>query len=189
MEFKKPEYVAAARKAFEFYYREFMEHGYTTAGALDTCCVDKESAIPLLETAVRLYEIEGNELDLERAVVVSRYLATWQYHYDVVFPENSILGQLGYLTRGGTAVSVQHHHIDCYGLVFFEIWMKLSRLTGDPVWRERAEAVWNNSLYNMSDGRVVIKGQRRPGERRMRAFCRPDGTRKRENTLAYRNGW
>lgn len=162
MEFKKQEYVAAARKAFEFYYREFMEHGYTTAGALDTCCVDKESAIPLLETAVRLYEIEGNELDLERAVVVSRYLATWQYHYDVVFPENSILGQLGYLTRGGTAVSVQHHHIDCYGLVFYEIWKKLSRLTGDPVWRERAEAVWNNSLYNMSDGRMVIKGQRRP---------------------------
>ena len=57
-EFKKPEYMTAARRAFEFYYREFMECGYTTAGALDTCCVDKESAIPLLETAVRLYEIE-----------------------------------------------------------------------------------------------------------------------------------
>lgn len=53
-EFKKPEYMTAARRAFEFYYREFMECGYTTAGALDTCCVDKESAIPLLETAVRL---------------------------------------------------------------------------------------------------------------------------------------
>ena len=137
-EFKKPEYMTAARRAFEFYYREFMECGYTTAGALDTCCVDKESAIPLLETAVRLYEIEGKRLDLERAVVVSRYLATWQYHYDVEFPDKSILRQLEYLTRGGTAVSVQHHHIDCYGLVFYEIWMKLTSLTGDPVWRERA---------------------------------------------------
>ena len=161
-EFKKPEYMTAARRAFEFYYREFMECGYTTAGALDTCCVDKESAIPLLETAVRLYEIEGKRLDLERAVVVSRYLATWQYHYDVEFPDKSILRQLEYLTRGGTAVSVQHHHIDCYGLVFYEIWMKLTSLTGDPVWRERAEAIWNNSLYNISDGRMVINGQRRP---------------------------
>ena len=125
-EFKKPEYMTAARRAFEFYYREFMECGYTTAGALDTCCVDKESAIPLLETAVRLYEIEGKRLDLERAVVVSRYLATWQYHYDVEFPDKSILRQLEYLTRGGTAVSVQHHHIDCYGLVFYEIWMNQS---------------------------------------------------------------
>lgn len=161
-EFKKEEYVTAARKAFEFYYQEFMENGYTTAGALDTCCVDKESAIPLLETAIRLYEIEGKKPDLERAAAVSHYLATWQYHYDVAFPENSVLGRLGYLTRGGTAVSVQHHHIDCYGLAFYEMWLKLSSLTGDPVWRERAEAIWNNSLFNISDGRLVIKGQRRP---------------------------
>ena len=40
--------------------------------------------------------------------------------------------------------------------------MKLSELTGDSVWRERAQAVWANSLQNISDGELTIKGQKRP---------------------------
>mgnify|MGYP004454459317 FL=1 len=60
------------------------------------------------------------------------------------------------------SVSVQHHHIDCYGLEICNAWKRLSEQTGDLIWKERAEAIWMNSLQNISDGELVIKGQKRP---------------------------
>lgn len=155
-------YARAAERAFNCYYREFEKYGYTTAGALDTCCVDKESAIPLLRTALALHRMGREGEYIKKAVQVSRYLATWQYHYDVPYGTDTLLGGLGYRTRGGTAVSVQHHHIDCYGLEIYEAWKALALLTGDVEWEERAEAVWKNSLQNISDGTLVIRGQKRP---------------------------
>lgn len=155
-------YIESAKRSYLYYYREFIRYGYTTAGALDTYCVDKESAIPLLGTGLELYRYEKKKEYVQQAVKISNYLATWQYHYNVDYPENTILGKIGYKTRGGTAVSVQHNHIDCYGLAFYEDWISLSMLTGDNVWQERAQALWRNSLYNISDGTLIINGQRRP---------------------------
>lgn len=161
-ECKSREFLNAARAGFSYYYKEFEKYGYTTAGALDTCCVDKESAIPLLRCALELFEITGEREYLEAAKQVSSYLASWQYHYNVQYGGHTLLGQMGYRTRGGTSVSVQHHHIDCYGLEFYEAWKKLAKYTGKEIWRERAEALWENALQNISDGTLVIKGQKRP---------------------------
>ncbi len=155
-------YFEAAVKGFTFYYEEFIRNGFTTAGALDTYCIDKESALPILKTAVCLYEETENPEYLEKAVKISTYIATWQYHYDISFPGNSILGKMDYKTRGGTSVSVQHHHIDCYGLFIYEDWKKLALYTKNPVWKERAEAIWENSTQLISDGCLTIKGQIRP---------------------------
>lgn len=155
-------YLKAAEKGYRYYYGEFMVYGYTMAGALDTCCVDKESAIPLLGAALCLYEFTSQVSYLEEAVRCGYYLVTWQYHYNVKYPEDTLLGRMHYKTGGGTAVSVQHHHIDCYGLAFYEDFYQLSRITGNPLWQERAEAIWNNSLYNISDGDLIINGQKRP---------------------------
>lgn len=161
-ECQKKELLNAAEAGFAYYYKEFEAYGYTTAGALDTCCVDKESAVPLCRCALNLFEITGRKKYLDAAENVSVYLATWQYHYNVTYDRNTLLGQMGYRTRGGTAVSVQHHHIDCYGLEFYETWKKLADYTGKEIWRERAEAVWMNALQNISDGTLVVKGQKRP---------------------------
>ena len=155
-------YLEGAKKGFQYYYEEFEQYGYTTAGALDTCCIDKESAMPLLRCAVMLYDICKEEVYLKRACNVSDYLATWQYHYNVPYQEHMVLGQIHYRTKGGMAVSVQHHHMDCYGLEIYSTWKRLSALTDDPIWQERAEAIWKNSLQNISDGELVIKGQKRP---------------------------
>ena len=48
-------YKQAALKAFDFYYDEFMTGWFTTAGALDSFCIDKESAAPLIRSALRCY--------------------------------------------------------------------------------------------------------------------------------------
>lgn len=155
-------YLVPAMRGFEFYFNEYMKNGYTTAGALDTCCIDKESAFPLLKTALCLYKRNREKKYLDCAVKISNYIATWQYHYNVTYPEDTILGKIGYETRGGMAVSTQHHHIDCYGLFIYADWKELAKLSGNLLWEERAEAVWKNSLQNISDGTLSIKGQLRP---------------------------
>ncbi|MNB80106.1 hypothetical protein D3C75_268630 [compost metagenome] len=59
---------------------------------------------------------------------------------------------------GGTAVSVQHHHIDPYSLVFVEDWLRLAELTGNPSWQEREIAVWDNAMLGISDGNKSVMG-------------------------------
>jgi hypothetical protein len=156
------EYLAAAVKAFAHYFGGLAAAGYTTAGALDTDCIDKESAMPLLKAALELYEATGKEEYLRRAEDVSYYLATWQWHYTVPYHEGSALAGIGYDTLGGTSVSAQHHHQDPYALIIVNDWLKLAGLTKKEIWRERALAVWANGTAGVSDGDLVVLGKRRP---------------------------
>src|SRR5512138_232257 len=158
----KAAYLAGAEKAFAFYINEFLKNGFTTAGALDTDCIDKESATPLLKAALELYDVTGKAPYLRWAEDVSYYLATWQWHYSVPFAEGTALRELGYDTYGGTAVSVQHHHQDPYALIIVNDWIKLAQLTGHPVWRERAVAAWANGTNGISGGDLVVMGKKRP---------------------------
>lgn len=155
-------YINAAKAGYEFYMDSFLSDGYTTAAALDTYCIDKESAIPLLKSSLLLYQVEHKEHYIEKARLVSYYLATWQWHYSVLFPENTPLYDMGYDTFGGTSVSVQHHHLDPFALAFVVEWLKLSELTGEDIWRQRAIAAWANATFGISDGNLTVKGVKRP---------------------------
>jgi hypothetical protein len=158
----KAEYLAGAAKAFAFYYGEYVKNGFTTAGALDTSCIDKESATPLLKAALELYDVTGKDAYLRQAEDVSYYLATWQWHYSVPYEEGTVLREMGYDTYGGTAVSTQHHHQDPYGLIIVNDWIKLAELTGKAMWRERAVAAWANASIGISNGDLVVMGKKRP---------------------------
>ncbi len=167
----KAPYLAAAEKAFAFYIGEFLRTGFTTAGALDTDCIDKESATPLLKAALELYEITGKENYVTWAEDVSYYLASWQWHYSVPFDAGTALEEMAYDTFGGTAVSVQHHHQDPYALVIVNDWLRLANITGKAVWRERALAAWANGTQGISNGDLVILGKKRPAGSQDEAFC------------------
>ena len=158
----KAAYLDGAERAYAYYYDEFVKNGFTTAGALDTYCIDKESATPLLKAALELHDVTGKEMYLRRAEDVSYYLATWQWHYTVPYEEGTVLGEMGYDTYGGTAVSTQHHHQDPYALIIVNDWIKLAQLTGKAAWRERALAAWANASIGISDGDLVIMGKKRP---------------------------
>jgi hypothetical protein len=155
-------YLDAAERGYRYYISELLEEGYTTAGALDTYCIDKESAIPLLKAGLSLYDATGNRRYLEWAELAAWYLASWQWHHTVRYPEDSALAMLNYDTFGGTAVSTQHHHIDPYALAFVEDWLQLAERTGNAVWRERAVAAWTNATIGLSDGTLTVMGKRRP---------------------------
>jgi hypothetical protein len=155
-------YMVAAIKGYEYYFGEFNDKGYTTAGALDTYCIDKESAMPILKAALMLHDITGNKRYLDDAQDAAWYLATWQWHQSVDYPEGSILKDIDYDTFGGTSVSTAHHHIDPYALYYFHDYALLAKKTGQDQWIERARAIWDNATQGISDGGLCILGHKRP---------------------------
>ncbi len=163
-------YLDAALKGVDFYLDEFMKYGYTTAGALDSNCIDKESAAPLLRAAVRAYEVTKEQKYLDEAVEVAYYLATWQWHYSVDFPEDAQLKKLGVDTYGSTSVSAAHNALDHYGIYYIPEYLKLAELTGNEMWKQRARVLWYNGMQLLSDGTLIVNGRVRPAGSQDEAF-------------------
>lgn len=154
--------LQSASKAFGYYFGQFRKNGYSTAGALDTWCIDKESIIPLLSAALQLQDATGEQEYLDAAVEAAYYLATWQWHHSTEYPEGTALHAMAYRAFGGTAVSTQHHHIDAYALRAIPDLLKLAERAGCDLWRQRAEAIWDNATIGISDGTLEVMGRIRP---------------------------
>ncbi|MDR1970502.1 MAG: hypothetical protein LBQ46_01130 [Treponema sp.] len=152
-------YNTAAVRAYTYYYNEFMKNGYGTAGALDTYCIDKESVIPLLKGGILMYKATGFRRYIDFAREAAWYLSTWQWHHSVNYPPDSVLARMGYDTFGGTAVSTSHQHIDPFAICYVPDLIELSRLTGEPQWKERALAIWVNGVQCISDGTYEVMGK------------------------------
>ena len=155
-------YLESGLKAYRHYLSELKENGFTTAGALDTWCIDKESSLSLLRSAMRLHSLTGSQEYIEDALAVSYYLSTWLWHYDGIYPEEDGFTKYGFHTFGATSVSVQHNHLDPYALYWVPEWIELSDLTGDPQWREKALAIWRCGNQLVSDGTLEVNGHIRP---------------------------
>ncbi|TBL72426.1 hypothetical protein [Paenibacillus thalictri] len=155
-------YLHAAKDGYHYYIGEFIANGYSTAGALDTYCIDKESAIPLLRAGLELFELTRESAYLDGAVQASWYIASWQLHHSIHFPEGSVLHEHGYDSFGGTTVSAQHHHIDHFAVAIVPEWLRLAAWTGDDTWRQRALAAWANATAFVSDGALSVSGHVRP---------------------------
>ena len=167
-------YFHSASKAFDYYYNDFERLGYTTAGALDTWCIDKESSMPLLRSALMLYDATGNKGYIAKAEDISYYLSTWLWHYKANYEADEDASRYGYNTFGATSVSTQHHHLDVYALKWVNEWLRLAELSGHDVWREKAIAVWTNGCQYVSDGTLEINGRIRPVGSQNEAFFECD---------------
>ncbi|MBR5150807.1 MAG: hypothetical protein IKW61_05855 [Bacteroidaceae bacterium] len=167
-------YLTSALKAYDYYYDEFDRNGYTTAGALDTWCVDKESSMPMLRASLQLFDVTGDSAYIDKAEHISYYLSTWLWHYKAAYDGDTDMMLYDYNTFGATSVSVQHHHLDVYALLWVGEWLRLAELTGNDVWREKALAVWTNGCQLISDGALNINGLVRPVGGQNEAFfnCR-----------------
>lgn len=152
------EYLASAERAYECYYSGLRTQGFTTAGALDTDCIDKESAWPLLDAGLSLYDLTGDRGYLDAVEAAAYYTATWQYHFSVPTPAGSMFEDMQYDSFGGTAVSTQHHHIDPYAVRCVPMWLRLAELTGNRLWEQRALAAWCNGMMGLSDGTLKLRG-------------------------------
>ena len=167
---KKPQYLKSAERAYNYYIEELRKDGYTTAGALDTWCVDKESSISILRSSLMLYQITHRKEYLQDAIHTSYYLSTWLWHYDEMYPPEDQFVREGYHTFGGTSVSVQHHHLDYYACLWIPQWLELARVTGQKQWKEKADAIWKNCCQLISDGSLMLNGHLRPAGSQNEAY-------------------
>ena len=159
---KDERYLESAKKAFWFYYSELEEKGFTTAGALDTYSIDKESASPLLRVCQKLHEVTGEDQYVAAGEKIGWYLTTWMMHYTVKYPSDSVIGQMGFDTYGSTAVSTPHNALDQYALRDVMSFCWLGKETGNVQWEERAKALWYGANQCISDGTLVVNGRLRP---------------------------
>ncbi|MBQ4322729.1 MAG: hypothetical protein IJC19_02180, partial [Clostridia bacterium] len=155
-------YLHAARRAFDFYYAELEREGFTTAGALDTYSIDKESASPLLRSALKLFEVTKDRSYVTKSEKIAWYLCTWMMHFTVNYPEDCLIAQLGYDTFGSTSVSTPHQALDQYALRDVLSFLKLHEITGNKQWKERAVAFWCNACQGISDGTLFLNKRLRP---------------------------
>lgn len=154
-------YLRRATEAFDFYYDTYLRHSIAAGGALDTYCIDKESAGPMLRAALLLYRCTKDREYLKKAENVAHYLMTWCFYHDVAFGPDSDCGVLDVKTTGGTSVSAAHHHLDCWGAYYVPDMVELYELTGNPAYLRQAKLLWDFTAQYISDGSLVLHGMRR----------------------------
>lgn len=167
-------YLEMAEKSLKFYVERDIDQFCCTAGALDTSCVDKETATPFLISSILLYEITGKGIYLEYGEKAAYYFTSWMYHYEPVYEADSDLARYHMQLKGMTAVSTQHHHLDPYGLLVVPYLRKLAEYTGVECHKIRAEMMFRAPLQCIGDGELTIHGKLRPVGSQNEAFyhCR-----------------
>ena len=159
--FKSEVYFKRGKEAFDFYYDNFLANSIAGGGALDTYCIDKESAGPVLRSALLLYELTGDAQYIEKAKQTAYYLMTWTYHHDVPFPPESDCARVGVRTTGGTSVSTAHQHLDVWGAYYVPDMVKLYEITENKAFLEQAKILWLFTLQYISDGTLTLHGMTR----------------------------
>jgi len=155
-------YLAMAEKAMKFYCERDLDRFCCTAGALDTCCVDKETSAPFIMSAVMLYRLTGKEIYLEWGRKAAYYFSSWMFHYQPAYDADSEITQYHVCVKGLTSVSAQHHHLDMYaGIVVPYLW-QLAELSGEERFKTYGDMMWRAMLQYISDGTLVIHDTVRP---------------------------
>ena len=169
---KQVRFLSAAKKACRLYRDRDLKFFMCTAGALDTCCIDKETSGPLLAGALALYALEKEEEWLACAKLAGWYFCSWMFHHDTVPVPGSDFERYGYRTLGGTSVSAQHHHLDPWGALIVPHLLLLWDCTGDSHWKQRAQLIWANAIQNIApkEGKEFHGHMRLPGDQNEACF-------------------
>ena len=131
----------------------------------------------MLFAAMDLYEITGSKEYLRAIELAAYYLASWQWHYALPMHPDSPLVKMNYEWFAGTGITVNAQDQDPWGSLWAFAWLRLAKLTGQDIWRDRAIQCWNQGTRGISDGTLIVNGARRPTGSQSEAYlCRPIGT-------------
>ncbi len=171
---REEKYLSAGKTSFDFYYDHYLSKNAAAGGALDTYCIDKESAGPILRAALMLERLTGESSYLEKAENIACYLQTWMFYYDIPFPKGTDAERCGFTTFGATAVSAQHHHLDCWASFYIPDFRYLAERTEHSVWKYAAEALREYTFGGISDGKTELHGFLRPAGAQNEAIFQSD---------------
>ncbi|MDX2176856.1 MAG: hypothetical protein SF028_10335 [Candidatus Sumerlaeia bacterium] len=127
--------VAAATYYMDLMQQEFL-CGSVEDQPLVPTCDDAHWAVIAFLT---MYEFDRDPRWLALAIKAADYALTWRFTYNVSFPKGTFLGKMDFKTRGGDIFSVASPYLCCNGLVSYPEFLKLSALTGDKYYKDRAE--------------------------------------------------
>lgn len=120
------------------YYKMLVGKLSFYADTLDADCVDKEAGIALMRAFLDLYEYYRQDDFLGYAEKCACYILSWLWMYNVPFNPGSPAGKEQFRTKGMTAVSVGHHHLDFYGMYIAFDFLRLWEHGKDPFWKQQA---------------------------------------------------
>ncbi len=170
-------YLTSAQRAFKTYVERDLDHFICTGSALDADTIDREAGVPLMIAALDLYDATGSKGYLRDAELAAYYLASWQWHYALPMHPDSPLVKMNYEWFAGTGITVNAQDQDPWGSLWAFAWLRLAKLTGQDIWRDRAIQCWNQGTRGISDGTLIVNGARRPAGSQSEAYlCRPIGT-------------
>ncbi|MCH3918041.1 MAG: hypothetical protein LKE40_11440 [Spirochaetia bacterium] len=130
------------RKAYA-YYADLIRKGEFYADTLDADSCDKEAGLALMDAMLDCYELPDFHTEdcLDLIKTCADFLITWIFQDNIVFPEGSMLGKRNFHTRGLSAVSIAHHHLDFYGPQIAWSLLRLSRYTQDHIYAKQAGTI------------------------------------------------
>ncbi len=171
---KNPKYLLSAEKGLDFYVTRDLDKFECSAGALDTCCIDKETAAPILISSIKVYEFTNNPIYIEYAKKAAYYFLSWMMHYNPIYSKECDFSKYNFSVCGATSVSTQHHHLDMWGAMIAPELLLLAKITGDLKWKKRATMLWNNSIQCISRENSPVHNMIRPKGAQNEAFfhCR-----------------
>ncbi len=109
--FKDERYLQTAKKAGEFYYRNFVMKGITTGGPGEILTApDSESSYAMVESCVLLYEATGEDKWLEYAKDSANLFSSWVMTYAYRFPKGCEFEIQKINTTGSVFANVQNKH-------------------------------------------------------------------------------
>lgn len=136
--FNRPEYLAAAQRAGQ-YYRRFVEDEFIYGAPEDVHLTPtSEDGYNAVVAYVLLYESDpAPQQWLELARRSADWTMTHRWSYNLAWPEHSILAQYNFCSRGADHASPSNMHLHNYGLFCLPEMLRLWRYTKDDYYLNR----------------------------------------------------
>ncbi len=155
--------LPVVERAFDYYYRQDINHFRCFGGAMDCASIDKEGIQPFFTVAKYMYERTGERMYLEYARKAAWYFASWIYIHNPIYDEDDDLTVFDWKPAGANIVGVEHPAVDEYGALLIGEYMWLAKVDNEPLWREVAELIWRNGTQGFAyEGRTLWHGLERP---------------------------
>lgn len=138
------------------YYALMAEMENFYADTLDADSADKEAGIAILSFLLEYMETYKSSEYIEQAVKAAYFISTWVWQDESFIPPQSPLKREGFSTKGMSAVSVAHHHLDFYGMLIARDFLRLHALSGDGFFYGQALLMLSGSLQLIRNERHAL---------------------------------
>jgi hypothetical protein len=121
------------------YYARFIESECLFGAAEDAgLAPTSEDGYNAVIAYVRLYEATGETRWLELARRAAEWMLSFRWSYNLSFPAHTVLETYDFRSRGADLASPRNQHLHTYGLICLPELVRLSELSGDRYYADRA---------------------------------------------------